>query len=356
MDPIQFIITTAGLDALVNAQSGGTDPIRIMSVGITEAQFIMAPTLTSVPGELKRIDAISGQSVSETVIHMTAQDVTTDIYELRGLGLYLSDGTLFAVYSQNDPLFRKVSISFFLLALDVAFENAVAGEIMFGDTSFLLPPASETVEGVAALATQAEALAGADPRRIITPATLKAVIDAFGLQVDADLEALANGFDALLAALTARTITGAGLVSGGGDLSASRVLGVDAASAAETAAGLIASKAVTPSGLIGGLTELGGWDAGIPLFRIPGTPVIVMAGTLRTLVTTELVAPILFPVAFPTACFWAGPITYISADSNVRDLFVQIRERTRTGFNAYFQAGDDGDNRADGFDWIAFGY
>ncbi len=76
MDPIQFIITTAGLDALVNAQSGGTDPIRIMSVGIAEAQFIMAPTLTSVPGELKRIDAISGQSVSETVIHMTAQDVT----------------------------------------------------------------------------------------------------------------------------------------------------------------------------------------------------------------------------------------------------------------------------------------
>ena len=35
MDPIQFIITTAGLDALVNAQSGGTDPIRIMSVCIT---------------------------------------------------------------------------------------------------------------------------------------------------------------------------------------------------------------------------------------------------------------------------------------------------------------------------------
>lgn len=360
MDPILFMITSAGLDALVNAQAGGTDPIRVVSLGITANAFTMAPTITNLPGELKRIDAVAGQVVSETVIHMTAQDNSTDAYELRGLGLYLSDGTLFAVYSQPTPLFRKVSISFFLLALDLGFTNGIAGDIVFGDTSFLMPPASETVKGVAEIATDAEADAGTDDSRIISPRKAKRLLDALRaaltIEFDADLAAMADGFDALLAALTARTITGAGLVGGGGDLSANRVLGVDAASAAETAAGLIASKAVTPQGLIGALTQLGGWDAGNALFRIPGTPIIVMTGAMRALVTTELAAPIVFPVAFPNACLWVGPISYIAADSNVRDLFVQMRERTQTGFNVFFQASDDNDNRADGFDWIAFGY
>ena len=74
IDPIQLIITTAGLDALVDAQDGDTDPIVVTEVGITETAFVNAPTLTNLPGELKRLDAVSGQSVSETVIHMTAQD------------------------------------------------------------------------------------------------------------------------------------------------------------------------------------------------------------------------------------------------------------------------------------------
>ncbi|WP_062731894.1 gp53-like domain-containing protein [Sphingobium abikonense] len=574
-DPIRMMITAAGLDALVDAQSGATDAVQIAQVGLTQSAFVMAPTITSLPGEFKRISAVSGQSVSETVIHMTAQDNSEDIYDLRGLGLFLPNGSLFAVYSQETPIFRKVSIAFFLLALDIAFSNGAAGDIVFGDTSFLMPPATETVKGVARIADPALAEAGADHDTIITPLTLRQRLDALALALtatinalsestDADLNSLADGFNAIIAALVARTITGTGLVTGGGDLTQSRTvdvraaigaeaiagtatdcaltpaalravqaaltvggtglvtgggdltqsrtvdvraatgaeaiagtatdcaltpaalravqaaltiggsglvtgggdltqsrtvdvraatgaeaiagtasdcaltpaalravqaaltlggtglvtgggdltqsrtvdvraasgaeaiagtatdcaltpaalravqaaltitgsglvtgggdltqgraLHVEAASVAETAEGALASKAVTPASLIGALTQLGGWQSSVPLFRIPGTPIIVQAGTMRATVTTELAAPMVFPVAFPNACIWVGPITYLSADSNVRDLFVQMRERTTTGFNVFFQAGDSADNRADGFDWIAIGY
>ena len=167
---------------------------------------------------------------------------------------------------------------------------------------------------------------------------------------------MARTLAAALAALVARTITGEGLVSGGGDLSESRALTVQAASAAETADGLADDKAITPAGLVDALGILGGWNASIPVFKVPGTPIIVQTGQVRGTYTTELAIPVVLPVAFPTACIWVGPITYISADDSLRDIFVQMRERTASGFNVYYQAGDSSDNRIDGFDWIAIGY
>lgn len=294
MDPVLFMITSAGLASLVNAQGGGTDPIRIVSLGVTENAFVMAPTLTSIPGELKRITAVAGEAVDASIIHMTAQDVSPDIYELRGLGLYLDDGTLFAVYSQPTPLFRKVSVSFFLLALDVGFSNGVAGEITFGDTSFLMPPATETVKGVAEIATSAEAAAGVDDQRIITPRKLRQILDALG-------ELIAPGSDdfaAAFAALLARTITGGGLVGGGGDLSASRVLTVPAASAADVASGTATDRAITPAALSGLARSLAqnGYAA------LPGTGGLILQWGRFTAISNGTTA-VVFPMAFPTACF-----------------------------------------------------
>lgn len=405
MEPVQFMVTTAGLNALVDASGGGTDPILVTSVGITEAAFTMAPTVSALPGELKRLTAISGAAVSETIIHMTAQDSSTDIYELRGLGLYLADGTLFAVYSQSQPLFRKVSIAFFLLALDIAFQSGNAGDIAFGDATFLFPPATETVKGVAEIATPAEAAGRADHERFITALTLGQQLAAERGETEADLTALAEGFDTLLTALIARTISGGGLISGGGNLSASRILTVLAASAAEVAQGLITDKAVTPASLagitartimggglvtgggdltdsrtltvtaataaeaaaglandkavtpaalVGALNAIGGWSPDV--FRIPGTPAVIQIGEFRGTYTTEAEVTITLPMTYPNACLYAGPISYISASGNLRDMFVQMRERSPSYFSVYLQAPDASDNRIDGFDWIAIGY
>lgn len=302
MDPARFIVTAAGLDALVNAQGGNTTPIRISAVGLTESAFTMAPTITSLPGEFKRIEAVSGQSVNETTIHMTAQDISEDIYELRGIGLYLTDGTLFAVYSQDMPIFRKVSIAFFLLAMDIAFENSVEGEIIFGETSFLMPPASESVKGVAEIATNAEADEGTDDTRIISPRKAKRLLDALrsaiSSEVDTDLAALTAGFDEALAALIARTIMGGGLVTGGGDLGASRVLSVLAASSADVAAGVASDRVITPASLANQPRILA--QNGYVYF--PGLGGFILQwGRFSAL--PNATSSTLFPLRFPNECF-----------------------------------------------------
>ncbi|MGE4323556.1 MAG: hypothetical protein AB7E60_11070 [Sphingobium sp.] len=290
-DPIRFMLTIAGIDALINAQSGATEPVRIVSLGLTEQAFVMAPTITALPGEHKRITTISGETVDETVIHMTAQDLSEDIYDLCGLGLYLEDGTLFAVYSQPTPLFRKVSIAFFLLALDITFSSDVAGDIVFGDTTFLMPPATRTVRGVARLATPEMADEGADDETIITPLLLEQRLGALAQLIDTDVDGLGQA----LAALLARTVTGGGLVTGGGNLSASRVLTVLAASAADVAAATATDRAITPAALSGLARDI----AANGYATLPGTGGLILQwGQASALPNTT--TNILFPIAFPT--------------------------------------------------------
>ena len=59
--------------------------------------------------------------------------------------------------------------------------SEVAGAWVAGDVAGSTPDASESVKGIAELATTAEAKAGDDDTRIITPAKLAAVIDDLGL-------------------------------------------------------------------------------------------------------------------------------------------------------------------------------
>lgn len=254
--PVTLMITQAGLDALVNAQSGATEPVRVTQVGLTETAFVIAPTIDALPGEFKRLGAVSGTSVSETIIHMTATDASTDIYELRGLGLYLEDGTLFAVHAQPTPIFRKISIASFLLALDIAFANG-AGEISFGSSTFLLPPASETVAGVAEIADDAQADEGIDDATIISPKKLKRRLDALANALGLSLDELAQA----LATLMARTISGGGLATGGGNLSASRTITVTGSDAPSAIAMLRNDVVITPAALraaLGNISVQGG--------------------------------------------------------------------------------------------------
>lgn len=300
-------LTAAGLSALVDAQNGATDAIQVAEVGFSDADVAVAPTLIALPGEFKRIDAISGTTISENVIHMTAQDSSADIYDLRSFALYLVDGTLFAAYSQPAPIISKASVLNLQLAFDIAFQDGIAGDIEFGDATFLFPPATETVKGVARIATQAKVNAGLDDEDFVTSLKLAVrLAAAFGAivsatetvegvaeiatqaevdtgtddqrfvtslklatrlapviasiaaeaaarvaAIDGEADARQSGdttLGALITALTARTITGSGLVTGGGSLAANRVLAVAAASFAQIIAGTANNVAMTPGG------------------------------------------------------------------------------------------------------------
>lgn len=192
MAALYLSLTDAGL-AAVQAASG-TDPVTIAELGLTATPFTVAPTLTALPGEFKRIGAIAGTAAAANVTHMTAYDTSSDVWNATGLGLWLDDGTLFAVYSSASTIINKAASAFALIGFDIVFNADLAGSIAFGDPIFTNPPATESMRGLVELATLAEAQAGDDLQRAITPARAKAALlnwllaqDGSGSGVDADM-------------------------------------------------------------------------------------------------------------------------------------------------------------------------
>lgn len=283
MSTLVLQLTDAGLAAIQAAE--GSDPAEIAELGLTATPFIQSPTLLALPGEFKRLDALSGTPTAPNVVHMTAYDISADTYSATGLGLFLADGTLLATFTSEDVVMNKAALAFSLFAFDLVFENDLAASISFGDAVFLYPAATEEMPGVAPIATQArvDALADAagDEAAIVTPKTLRARLTAFATTVNAALGAFA-----------VRTITGGGLVTGGGDLSDSRVLTVTAANSAEVAAGIETGKAVTPAAMA---TMPQDWGS-----------VIGLGGSIMKHGTVSISFPaggsVTFPVAFPGLC------------------------------------------------------
>ena len=155
----------------------------IMQVtGITAASFVPDATMVALPGELFRVATIGGAIVDADTIHLVIRDDSNAAYTMRGFAIYISDGRLFAIYSQADPILEKTASATALLALDIRFVDLVDPNLVFNDAAFLNPPATTEVIGVVELATDAEASDGVDAIRAVTPRGLKAAIDArFGL-------------------------------------------------------------------------------------------------------------------------------------------------------------------------------
>lgn len=191
---LDLVITTAGRAALVNASNTGTLPVTISQIGISATFTAPAEGLTALPAEIKRLSTIAGEVVASDTIHVTLKDESADDYSLRSMALYLADGTLFACAGQSAAILTKTASSVALAAIDIAFADVAAASITFGDTDFTLPTATIDRLGVVELATQAEADAGTDAARTITPATAKAALlqwllaqDGSGSGIDADM-------------------------------------------------------------------------------------------------------------------------------------------------------------------------
>jgi hypothetical protein len=178
MSALQLIVTTAGRAALTNATNNGTAPVLLAAVGVTATAFSAGPDTPALPGEIKRIATIAGGVTAADTLHVTIRDDSTDTYTVRGLALYLDDGTLFASFGQADVLLQKSTQASMLIAMDVQFADIDATDITVGDTNFQLNTATTEVQGVVELATDAETITGTDPGRAVVPKGLKAALDA----------------------------------------------------------------------------------------------------------------------------------------------------------------------------------
>ncbi|WFC26104.1 hypothetical protein [Xanthomonas oryzae] len=145
MPGLKIKITTAGRQALVNAEQTGTRAVTIAAVGLTSAAFVAQAGLTALPSEIKRLTTIGGLVTAKDTIHVSVRDESSAAYSCYGFGLYLADGTLFGAYGQSELLVEKSGAASVLLALDVVFADVDTAQIIFGDINFTDPAATINV-------------------------------------------------------------------------------------------------------------------------------------------------------------------------------------------------------------------
>ena len=75
---VTLTLTNTGLAALLNASHTGTAAITIAEVGVSASVVAADPTLTALPGEIKRVNTVGGSVVSPDTIHVAMQDNTAD--------------------------------------------------------------------------------------------------------------------------------------------------------------------------------------------------------------------------------------------------------------------------------------
>lgn len=183
---ITLVITKAGRAAIINGSQTGTQARVVVSLGVTATAFTPSENMTSLPDEVKRITTIGGNVQDRDTINLVVKDEGSDVYTVRGMGLYLDDGTLFAVYGQSEPIFQKSSLSMVHLRTDIKVIDASisAQDITFGDIILVTPQASQTEAGIARIATLDEVLAGElDGNAFVTPATLEKVLQLRGIPI-----------------------------------------------------------------------------------------------------------------------------------------------------------------------------
>ena len=180
MPGLPITITNVGRAALINAQNTGTNALTISEVALTSANMTGAnfASMTALPSELKRLTTFAGDVVADDILHLTIRDETIQSYSMRGFGLILSDGTLFAVYGQAAPIVQKSAASIMLLAVDVVLASLTTAMIEFGDTDFINPPATVDRPGVIEIADQAEVDAGIRGDVAVPPSRLKVLLTA----------------------------------------------------------------------------------------------------------------------------------------------------------------------------------
>lgn len=164
------VVTSAGIAALLNAEQNGTLPVKITKFGLGTGNYTPTADKTALQSKFKEITALDGGAVGDNVIHVTMTDASSDAYTANEVGVYLEDGTLFALSSQPvGAILQKAAGSQALLSLDLVLQGGTDGVTVSGGTNFFNPPATTTTAGVVKLASLDEITAGTNTTKACTP-------------------------------------------------------------------------------------------------------------------------------------------------------------------------------------------
>ena len=169
-------ITNAGITAANAAQNNGFD-IKITEIGLGSGHRIFDLAMTALVTESKRLAAHVQTSAQGNVAHISCIDESTDEYQIHELGLFLSDGTLFAYFSDSSPINVKTASSFLPIAFNLVIKVDGLDFTISDSASFIIPHAREVSAGIIRIAPESLAADGVDAITAITPKTLKFIID-----------------------------------------------------------------------------------------------------------------------------------------------------------------------------------
>lgn len=234
---MDIVVTAAGRQALVNAAQTGTAPVVINRIGVGTGKYTASDTQTTLVAETKRLPITEGGNAGDNSIHVAYQDASSDSYSIHEIGLFLADGTLFAVTSQSTAILQKTATSTALLVIDIAFTDVDVTNLAFGDVTFSNPAANESNAGVVAIASDEEVIAGTDTQKVVTPASL------------AKRTATATRIGLVELATNAEGTTGTDATRAMTPASTKAAIDARAATSTDTLAGTSSSLYITPAAL-----------------------------------------------------------------------------------------------------------
>ncbi|MGE8050609.1 phage tail protein [Pseudomonas monteilii] len=147
------LITKAGLAAIWNATSTGVQA-EIAYIGLGSQGYTPTVDQKALRAQVVKYPISGGEKLSSSLIHLTAMADDDKAFWVREVGIYLADGTLFAVWSSPDtPLTYKAAGTELLMAYDLSLEALPADSVTIVSTATGL-----NLTLAAPLAAQASAL------------------------------------------------------------------------------------------------------------------------------------------------------------------------------------------------------
>ena len=150
MSVLTLTITDKGKAAIKAALAAGKSA-EITQVAFGSNGYTANTGQTSLQKEVVRLASVVGKAASPHMLHLDIQDDSSRSYTVREIGVYLKDGTLFALYAQKEVIFEKSAAAIALLTLDIALEEINAHHFSFSGMSFTTPPATINTRGVVML-------------------------------------------------------------------------------------------------------------------------------------------------------------------------------------------------------------